>query len=365
MGTSLKEVYQAKISGGELSPDAAQANAVDLLEDLIRRISDTVGETGLFAGLFRKATTSPIKGLYLWGGVGRGKSMLMDMFFDQLEIDSKERIHFLDFMQKTHASLHEIRQTNVDDAILPAAEKVAQNVKVLCLDEMQIDSIADAMIVGRLFEQLFDRGVAICTTSNRPPTDLYKDGLNRELFLPFIDLLGQKMTVHELAKGVDHRKNRLAGEKIYFSPADATARKAINRIWHDLTGGNSREMTLQVMGRPVRLPQFWNGATRSRFWELCAQPLGPGDFLAIANAVRVLVLEDVPLLSRTNYNEAKRFVMLVDALYEAKVRLIMSAAAVPDKIYIEGEGAFEFERAASRLEEMQSADWSNPDTAVR
>jgi cell division protein ZapE len=214
------------------------------------------------------------------------------------------------------------------------------------------------MIVGRLFQKLFESGVTIVTTSNRPPDDLYKDGLNRALFLPFIALLKERMEVRELAAARDYRQDRLAGAQVYFHPADAAARDAVSEIWRDVTGGGGGSpLILRVKGRDVEIPVFRNGAGRASFWDLCARPLGPADYLAIAGALRLLVLEGVPRLSSENYNEAKRFVTLIDALYEAKVRLVMTAADTPERLYIEGEGAFEFARTASRLREMQAAGW--------
>ncbi|OYW48420.1 MAG: hypothetical protein B7Z31_15070 [Rhodobacterales bacterium 12-65-15] len=234
---------------------------------------------------------------------------------------------------------------------------MVQGVQLLCFDEFQITDITDAMLVGRLFEKLFAAGVVVVATSNRPPGDLYQDGLNRVLFLPFITLLETRLEVVELESPTDYRQHRLAGAQVYFHPA-RTATAAIAAIWTDLTGGApDRPLTLAVNGRTIDLPRFANGVARASFWDLCARPLGPADFLALAQAVRVLILEDIPQLSAENYNEAKRFVILIDALYEARVRLIASAADVPERLYLEGSGAFEFERTASRLREMQAADW--------
>ena len=214
------------------------------------------------------------------------------------------------------------------------------------------------MIVGRLFQMLFDRGVTVVTTSNRVPDDLYKDGLNRPLFLPFIQLLKDRMDVRALESETDYRQHRLAGAQVYFSPAGVAAKAAIDRIWLELTGGGAdAELKLSVKGREVVLPEYHAGVARASFWTLCGRPLGPADYLAIAGAVRVLILDEIPHLSSENYNEAKRFVTLIDALYEGKVRLICSAADEPERLYVEGEGTFEFERTASRLREMQGADW--------
>jgi cell division protein ZapE len=243
------------------------------------------------------------------------------------------------------------------------AEAVAASVRVLAFDEMQITDITDAMIVGRLFEFLFEAGVVVVTTSNRVPDDLYKDGLNRQLFLPFIDLIKERLTVWEMASPHDYRQNRLQGNQVYFVQANREARADIDAIWRDLTGGETAPLVLTVKGRSVTIPAFRNGVGRARFYDLCGAMLGPGDYLAIADAVKVLVLEDIPTLSRSNFNEAKRFVTLIDALYEAKVRLICSAAAEPEMLYLEGEGTFEFERTASRLREMQDETWGREDDA--
>ncbi len=260
-------------------------------------------------------------------------------------------------MQGVHKGMHAARARGVEDPLTPVADEIIRDLRLLAFDEMQITDITDAMIVGRLFEKLFAAGTLIVTTSNRPPGDLYKDGLNRGIFLPFITMLEDRLEVVELESPTDYRQHRLQGAQVYFHPArSATAQ--IAAIWTDLTGGAPEQpLTLEVNSRQVTLPRFANGVGRASFWDLCSKPLGPADYLAIARAVRVLILEDIPQLSSANYNEAKRFVILIDALYEAKVRLIASAAETPERLYIEGEGSFEFERTASRLREMQSDGW--------
>jgi cell division protein ZapE len=260
-------------------------------------------------------------------------------------------------MQEVQAALHEARKTGVDDAIKPVAEGIAKGLKLLCFDEMQISDIADAMIVGRLFERLFEAGVVVVTTSNRPPRDLYKDGLNRQLFVPFIKLLEERLEVDELDAMTDYRQDRLAGEQVWFTPAGSAATRAIDMLWRDLTGGREEALVLEVKGREVTIPRFWAGQARARFADLCGKPLGPADYLALVGAVKLLVLEDIPIMSPANNNEAKRFVTLIDTLYEGHVRLVASAGAEPEALYVEGAGAFEFERTASRLREMQGADW--------
>ncbi len=350
--TTLPELYAARVADGSLNRDPAQQAVLPEFERIRAALAEPVKK-----GLFRKAPEPP-KGLYIWGGVGRGKSMLMDLFVESLNAPAR-RVHFHAFMQEIHTAIHKARQDGVEDAIKPVAKSVSDSVRLLAFDEMQITDITDAMIVGRLFEKLFAAGVVVVTTSNRVPDDLYKDGLNRQIFLPFIDMLKTRMVVHELASATDYRQDRLAGAQVYFTPNDAAAKNEINRIWQELTGGEQHSLTLHVKGREIELPRFHNGVARAKFYDLCGRMLGPADYLALADAVRVLIVEDIPRLSRSNFNEAKRFVTLIDALYEAKVRLIVSAAAEPEMLYIEGTGTFEFERTASRLREMQAEGWGD------
>ncbi len=348
---SLPEIYAARVADGTLHADDAQVAVLPEFERIRSDLAKPIKKSW-----FRKAAPEPVQGLYLWGGVGRGKSMLMDLFVDSLDVPVR-RVHFHAFMQEIHEAMHKARAEGIEDTVQPVAKAVADSVRVLAFDEMQITDITDAMIVGRLFEQLFEAGVVIVTTSNRIPDDLYKNGLNRQLFLPFIALIKERMRVWEMVSPTDYRQNRLAGNQVYFVQAGSEARAQIRAIWDDLTGGAAEPLVLTVKGREVTLPAYRNGIGRASFFDLCGKMLGPGDYLAIANAVKVLILEDIPTLSRNNFNEAKRFVTLIDALYEAKVRLICSAAAEPEMLYLEGEGIFEFERTASRLREMQDADW--------
>ena len=349
--TSLRQTFDQLIADGTLKRDPAQDAVLPEFDRVREALLQPVKK-----GLFRKAPEPP-KGLYLWGGVGRGKSMVMDMFVEHLGDVPARRVHFHAFMQEIHSAMHEVRKTGVDDAIAPVAADVAAKVRLLAFDEMQITDITDAMIVGRLFEKLFADGVVVVTTSNRVPDDLYKDGLNRNLFVPFIEQIKERMVVHELTSPTDYRQDRLAGSDVYFTPLGADARNAMDAIWSDLSGGDGSALDLEVKGRKLTLPLFRNGVARASFFDLCGKPLGPADYLAIAEAVRVMILDDIPQLSRSNFNEAKRFVTLIDTLYEGQVRLIASAAARPEMLYLEGDGAFEFERTASRLREMQSAEW--------
>lgn len=357
MRMTLTEIYEARSAAGGLRADPAQHEVLPKLESLRRWVEEhPQRKVGLLGGLFARPEPTP-RGLYLWGGVGRGKSMLMDLFYAATEIPRKRRVHFHAFMQEVQAGLHAARKTGVEDALAPVAEALIRDLRLLAFDEMQITDITDAMIVGRLFEKLFAAGVVVVCTSNRPPPELYKDGLNRALFLPFIDMLETRLEVWELESPTDYRQHRLTGAQVYFHPAGKHT-ATLDAIWADLTGGARGDaLQLPVNGRMTELPRFANGVGRASFWELCARPLGPADFLAIAQAVRVLLVEDIPQLSASNYNEAKRFVTLIDALYEARVRLVCTAAEAPERLYLEGSGAFEFERTASRLREMQGAGW--------
>jgi len=261
-------------------------------------------------------------------------------------------------MQEIHAGMHAARQQGVEDALKPVADAVIADVRCLAFDEMQITDITDAMIVGRLFEMLHQGGVVVVTTSNRVPDDLYKDGLNRAVFLPFIDQLKQQMVVWEMTDGSDYRQDRLAGSQTYFTPLGPDSTAKVDALWQGLSDGKSEALTLRVQGRDVVLPKFYNGVARAGFGDLCGRPLGAADYLTLAETVRVLIIDNIPSLGRHNFNEAKRFVTLIDALYEARTQLIVSAAALPEMLYLEGEGSFEFERTASRLREMQSDDWA-------
>ena len=354
---NIEQIYADRVASGELNADPAQQAILPLFQDICDGLAAAPVRGG-FLGL-RKVQAETPKGLYLWGGVGRGKSMLMDLFVDGLGDIPKRRVHFHAFMQDVHAGMHEARQKGIEDALKPVADAVAKDVRVLAFDEMQITDITDAMIVGRLFDMLFAANVVVVTTSNRVPDDLYKDGLNRNLFVPFIEEIKNRMKVHEIVSPTDYRQDRLSGSEVYFTPINADARAAIDAVWNDLAGGDVAPLTLTVNKRDVVLPKFSNGVARAGFHDLCGRMLGAADYLAIAETVKVLILENVPSLGRTNFSEAKRFVTLVDALYEAGTRLIVSAEASPEMLYLEGEGAFEFERTASRLREMQDANWGS------
>ena len=356
--TAARTLYAARLADGSLHADPAQEAVLGSFD----RIAEALAEAQpARRGLFRRRTAPEApKGLYLWGGVGRGKSMLMDLFVEALEDVPSRRVHFHAFMQEIHAGMHAARKAGTEDALRPVVEKVAEGLRVLAFDEMQITDITDAMIVGRLFEKLFKRGTIIVTTSNRHPDDLYKDGLNRQVFLPFIEILKNKLDIHLLESPTDYRQERLMGREVYHSPLGDAARAAMDATWAELTGDHAGEpLVLQVTGRDVQIPRFHSGIARATFADLCAQPLGAADYLTLAEAVSTLMIDDIPVLGVHNANEAKRFVTLIDALYEAKTRLICSAEAMPEQLYPEGKGAFEFERTASRIAEMRSDDWLN------
>ncbi|UXX82127.1 cell division protein ZapE [Roseovarius pelagicus] len=348
---TMSDIYDRLVAEGKLRHDPAQEAIMPEFERIRAALAAPEKK-----GWFKKAAEPP-KGLYIWGGVGRGKSMLMDLFAASVDVPCR-RVHFHAFMQEVHAGMHAARQAGREDALAPVAEKIIADVRLLAFDEMQITDITDAMVVGRLFEALFAAGVVVVSTSNRVPDDLYKHGLNRQLFLPFIKQIKERMVVHHLQSPTDYRQDRIAGSQTYFAPVNAETRAEIEAIWQDLTDGQAEPHTLIVQKREVEIPAFHNGVARASFYDLCGKSLGPADYLALADAARVLVLENIPQLSRSNFNEAKRFVTLIDALYEAKVRLICSAAAAPEYLYVEGEGTFEFERTASRLREMQAEDWA-------
>jgi cell division protein ZapE len=356
-------LYRARIHEGAIRDDPAQRLAVEKLQLLSHRLEGyeparpkRIG-FGIFGWGRERIEQRAVPGLYLYGGVGRGKSMLMDIFFETAPVEPKRRVHFHAFMQEIHAGIHAARQAGAEDPIREVADRVAAGATLLAFDEVQITDITDAMIVGRLFERLFERGVVVVATSNRHPDELYENGLNRHLFLPFIALIKERLELHHLAGAADHRAGRAVGERAYVSPLGLEARRELDAAWARLAGGPGRPLTLVVQGREVAIPEHRDGVARASFADLCLRPLGPADYLALADAIRWLVLDGVPVLSKARSDAAKRFVTLIDTLYEARIGLVLSAEAEPGALYSEGEGAFEFARTASRLQEMRSAGW--------
>ncbi len=352
--------YAALVAGSELKPDPDQAAAVVSLDRFAACLSKASG--GLLSRLF--APPAPTCGVYLWGGVGRGKSMLMDLAYEHIAFSPKCRTHFAPFMIDVHQRLRAARASEEGDPIITVARQLAEEVKLLAFDEMMVTNSADAMIMSRLFTALIGEGVAIVTTSNRPPSDLYKDGLNRELFLPFIALIEERMEVVSLNGPTDYRLDRLAGLDTWHVPNGAAATAKLSEAFFRLTDypvedrANVPTEEVDVGGkRMLHVPKALKGVAVFSFQRLCGDARGAADYLAIAQRFHTVILVGIPVLTRDKRNEAARFVTLIDALYEHRVKLLAAADAQPDALYPEGDGNFEFQRTVSRLEEMQSADY--------
>jgi cell division protein ZapE len=348
--TSVLAAYRDRLASGDLAPDAAQEAVATRLDALAEDIARWRPDAWL-------GKTAPPQGLYIWGPVGRGKSMLLDLLFETAPVKKKRRVHFHEFMLARHAFLREARARGAgqDLLIAEAAKDVANDARLLCFDEIQVTDIADAMILGRLFERLFAEDVVIVATSNRAPDDLYKNGLNRQLFTPFIEMLKQKVDVIELSGPHDYRLRQLMAAPVWYAPLGPAADEKMDQAWRRLTAGAAPQaVTLDVGGRALRVEREAAGVARFTFDELCARPLGAADYLEIAERFHAVLLENIPQLSPAKREEAARFRTLVDALYEAKVKLVASAEAEPSTLYPAGDQSFEFERTASRLMEMRS-----------
>jgi len=353
--------YDALVAAGELRPDPEQQLAAARL-DALQRSLETETPRGLLR-VFRRP--APVRGVYLWGGVGRGKSMLMDLFHETLAIPDKRRVHFHAFMLEVHQRLREARKSEEGDPVPPVAAALAENLRCLAFDEMVVNNSADAMIMSRLFRALIvDEGVTVVTTSNRPPRDLYKDGLNREHFLPFIELIEARLDVLELNGPVDYRLDRLGDMATWHTPlgdaATAQLREAFFRLTdyppEDAAHVPSAELDIGG-GRTLHVPKSFKGVAVFSFKRLCGEPRGAADYLAIAHTYHTVIVVGIPVMGPEMRNEAARFVTLIDALYENKVKLLASAAAEPERLYPAGVGQFEFARTVSRLREMQSAEY--------
>jgi len=361
--TALYDRYQALVAAEELRADPDQEQAAQRLTQLQQELEAVPPRGSTLWKLLRRVPEPP-RGLYLWGGVGRGKSMLMDLFFDSVHIHRKRRAHFHEFMLDVHERLKEARKSESGDPIPPVVASLADEARLLCFDEMVVNNMADAAIMSRLFTGLIDARVTIVTTSNRVPDDLYKDGLNRQLFLPFIDLIKERLDVMSLNGPTDYRRDRLGNAKLWHSPNGETATKALSEAFFRLTDypveDRAKVPTEEIAvqgGRTLHVPKSLKGVAVFSFKRLCAQARGATDYLAIARHYHTVILVGIPVLGPENRNEAARFVTLVDALYEYKVKLLASADAEPDALYPVGDGAFEFERTVSRLLEMQSDDY--------
>ncbi|MBI4275198.1 MAG: cell division protein ZapE [Rhizobiales bacterium] len=369
MPGTIASRYAALVAAGQIESDPAQTTAAERLAALEARLAtqSLASKSSSLGWLFgNRERREPVRGLYLHGDVGRGKTMLMDMFFTASVVLNKRRVHFHEFMADVHERIHDFRQRrkegngNGDDAIALTAAAIAQEARLLCFDEFHVTDIADAMILGRLFTRLFDHGVIVVATSNVAPENLYKDGLNRALFLPFLALLERHMDIMRLEARTDYRLEKLIGGKVWLVPADKGAEIALNDIWSQLTHGEeSQSRVLMIKGRRVHIPKAGMGIARFSFHDLCEQPLGATDYLRIAREFHTVLIDRIPVMTYEKRNEAKRFIALIDTLYDNAVKLIASAKAAPTELYRADEGfeVEEFKRTASRLIEMGSQSY--------
>ena len=370
MPPSLSARYAALVANGEIEHDTAQDAAVERLTLLDQRLAQhrLARKSSSLGWLFgaRERREEPIRGLYLHGEVGRGKTMLMDLFFAASPVVRKRRVHFHEFMGDLHARLGAYRAKLRHGEIVEAdpleltAAAIAAESWLLCFDELHVTDIADAMILGRLFKRLFELGAVVVATSNVPPEALYRDGLNRALFLPFIALIERHMEVVELAARVDFRLEKLAGQPVWHVPADAAAAAALDQAWRRLTGGQAgAAVELSLLGRTLHVPRAAKGVARFSFHELCEEPLAAADYLKIAHEFHTVVIDRIPVMDYEQRNAAKRFIILIDTLYDNAVKLLASAAAEPDELYHAQDGfeVLEFKRTASRLIEMRAQSY--------
>jgi cell division protein ZapE len=374
MPDNVRRRYEAMVRSNELAPDELQSALVDELEAVADSLQekDKAGR-GLLGWLGSLGRPMAVRrGLYIYGGVGRGKTLLMDLFFEAVQTSRKRRVHFLPFMLEIQEGIAAHRRTTANggpngrDPIAAAANELASTIDLFCFDEFAVYDIANAMILGRLFEQLFARGVTVVATSNVAPDDLYKDGLNRALFVPFIALLKERMTIFHLDGPRDYRLNGTGTERRYVTPLGTQAEAALTSQFRRLSGGMiGRPVEIESKGRKVLIPEVAKGVAKFAFDDLCSKPLGSGDYLRIVSAFHTIILADVPVLTHARRNEAKRLIKLIDTLYDQNIRLVVSAEADPNELYKETEGveAFEFARTASRLIEMRSDAYWNAATA--
>ena len=359
MSGPVRAAYDELVAAHELKPDEAQQRAVAALD----RLAGSFEGSGLLARLLGREPNGPA-GVYLWGGVGRGKSMLMDLAFAHIDVEPKRRVHFHEFMLETHQRLKLVRERHEGDPIEPVAEQIAEEARLLCFDEMQVTNPADAMILSRLFGKLLEQGVKVVTTSNRQPRDLYKGGLNRDLFVPFIELIERQMLVVPVNGPTDYRLERLTGVEVWHVPNGPEATAALSRAFFQLTDYPVEDRAkvpsedIDVGGaRTLHVPKSLKGVAVFSFKRLCGEPRGAADYLAIARRFHTVIIVGIPVMGPDMRNEAARFVTLIDALYEHKVKLLAAADAEPEQLYPGGDGSFEFQRTVSRLEEMRSAEY--------
>jgi cell division protein ZapE len=348
--------YQARIAAAEVSPDPAQLLVIQQLDRLAGELTTwKPRKSGFLGQWFGGGGTQAPRGLYIHGGVGRGKTMLMDLFFETVTFTPKRRLHFHEFMAETHDLINESRHAVEGDPIPYVAAAIARKAQLLCFDELHVTDIADAMILGRLFKKLFAANVVIVATSNVMPQDLYKNGLQRSSFLDAISHIEQHMQVIELTSAKDYRLDKLSGQPLYFTPLDTTSHTSLRQAFQRLTGTTTGKPTvLEIKGRQLRINEAAAGVACVTFADLCEQPLGALDYLAIANNFHTVIMNGIPVLRPDQRNAARRFVNLIDTLYDGRVCLIASAAAEPNALYAAGDGAFLFERTVSRLTEMRT-----------
>lgn len=371
MPATITERYAALVEAGAIERDPAQVAVVRRLAALsealaAKRLARKSSALGWLFGGSKHASDNPVKGLYIWGSVGRGKTMLMDMFYDAVPLQKRRRVHFHAFMADVHARIHAYRQrlkageVKEPDPIAPVAAELAEEAVLLCFDEFTVTDIADAMILGRLFTALFAEGVTVVATSNVEPSRLYENGLNRSLFLPFIKLLSEKVEVLRLDSRTDFRLEKLGGAPTYHVPPDKAAKEALDTAFRRLSGAaEGAPVVLSVKGHELRVPQAAGSVARAAFADLCAQAYGASDYIALAQRFHTLILDGIPAMTQDNRNEAKRFIILIDTLYEHHVKLLASAEAEPHELYTaqSGREAFEFDRTVSRLIEMRSEEY--------
>jgi cell division protein ZapE len=359
MTESLLVRYRRLLAEGKIAPDSAQALAVEKLQILTNRLANYTppARTDFFSFFTRRRGEVP-KGLYIFGAVGRGKTMLMDLFFETVEVRQKRRAHFHEFMADIHARLAAARKEAREDPILAVGKAVAAEARLLCLDELFVIDIADATILNRLFGALFEAGTVVVVTSNAHPRDLYKNGRNRDLFLPFIDLAEENMELLQLEAARDYRLEQLGKSSLYFCPLGRAAQSAMDDLWRKVTFGEPcRHETLEVLGHALPVPAASFGAARFAFSDLFENAFGAPDYIALARHYHTIFIDGIPVLGRESRNEARRFITFIDTLYDHRTGFIASAAAEPHELYTAGDGAEHFERTASRLIEMRSADY--------
>ena len=359
MNGPVQAAYDELVRLNELRPDHAQERAIVALD----RLGSSFGNNSVLSRLFRSGSDG-IAGVYLWGGVGRGKSMLMDLAFAHIDVSPKRRVHFHEFMLEVHGYLRKARESEQGNPIERVAEQVLADARLLCFDEMQVTNPPDAMILSRLFEKLLGEGLKVVTTSNRPPSDLYKDGLNRELFVPFVELIERRMQIVEVSGPTDYRLDRLTGVEVWHVPNGPQATTDLSRAFFQLTDYPVEDRAkvpsedIRVgEGRMLHVPKSLKGVAVFSFKRLCGEPRGAADYLAIARRFHTVIIVGIPMMGPEMRNEAARFVTLIDALYEHRVKLLASADAEPEELYPTGDGTFEFQRTVSRIEEMRSAEY--------